>query len=180
MPRKKGIGKPKQKMTNNKNHHVPDNNVPSSNGRKSKVGPAPQVGNGKNKSVDAAQPMEVDMKVEFYDHGMRIRLQSATAPQLDTFTTDDQVARLASCANTTTVVAPSAVATACTTNVARTQPTETEDTPTPSMPTNQQAARFQNAALLFDGVDVPPINENAFKFLAEASNNAAPRSNVAE
>jgi hypothetical protein len=101
MARKKGIGKAKWKTTNNKNHHVPDNNVPSSDGRKSEVGPAPQAGNGKNKSVNAAQPMEVDMKVEFYDDGVRIRLQSATGHQLDTFTTNDQVARLASCADTT-------------------------------------------------------------------------------
>jgi hypothetical protein len=97
------------------------------------------------------------VKVEIYDDNtVKIRFQSGTA---------------------TTVVAPS---TTTTTDVARRMQPETEDTPTTSTPIIQQAARFQNASLLVDAIKAPPINENAFKYSAKASNNAAPRSKVAE
>jgi hypothetical protein len=158
MPRRKGIGKRRNKINGNKNHYVRNDQIPDGIGTTRKAKVAPAQGNIKNKSGDALhEPMELDVKVEIYDDNtVKIRFQSGTA---------------------TTVVAPS---TTTTTDVARRMQPETEDTPTTSTPIIQQAARFQNASLLVDAIKAPPINENAFKYSAKASNNAAPRSKVAE
>jgi hypothetical protein len=179
MPRRKGLGK-RKKLNGNKNHYVPNNKIPGI-GTSSKAKVAPAQGNSKNKSVDSQhedqQTTELEYTVEFYEDGVSIRFETTTGEQqLNTSTRTTQVAPLTT-GTATTGVDPSMTTT---TDVARRMQPQTEDTPTTSTPIIQQAARFQNALLLLDAMDAPPINEDAFKYSAKASNTAAPRSKVAE